>query len=332
MSRLLASAVATAIAISVWVDCAGAANNEPLALESEIPLGNVRGRIDHLAVDLNRKRLFVAELGNNSVSVVDLNGGKVAHRIVGLREPKGVGYVPSTDMLYVANAGDGSVRLFAGEDYAPAGQIDLGKDADNIRVDFSTNLVLVGYGDGGIAIIDPLNRQKIGDIPLKVHPEGFQIARDADQIFVNLTSAHSLAVIDRKSGREAASWAMTGASGNFPMALDEVARRVLVVFRNPAKLRAFDMASGAGVADRETCGDADDLFVDTARKRIYVSCGDGFIDVLDAQAPAYPRLARIPTVRGARTSLFIPAMDRLALAVRASGSEQAAIRIYRALP
>ena len=78
MSRLLASAVATAIAISVWVDCAGAANNEPLALESEIPLGNVRGRIDHLAVDLNRKRLFVAELGNNSVSVVDLNGGKAA--------------------------------------------------------------------------------------------------------------------------------------------------------------------------------------------------------------------------------------------------------------
>src|SRR5438045_8910032 len=103
MRRLLASAVGTEIAISVWVDCAGAANNEPLALESEIPLGNVRGRIDHLAVDLNRKRLFVAELGNNSVSVVDLNGGKVAPRIVGMRERHGRGYGSSLDVRYVGS-------------------------------------------------------------------------------------------------------------------------------------------------------------------------------------------------------------------------------------
>src|SRR5437879_10589062 len=120
MSRLLASAVATAIAISVWVDCAGAANNEPLALESEIPLGNVRGRIDHLAIDLNRKRLFVAELGNDSVAVIDLAAGRLVHRIVGLKEPQGVGYVPSIDRLYVSTAGDGSVRAFSGENYAPS--------------------------------------------------------------------------------------------------------------------------------------------------------------------------------------------------------------------
>jgi YVTN family beta-propeller protein len=103
----------------------------PLQLEAKIPLGNVRGRIDHMAVDLKRQRLFVAELGNDTVGVVDLVNRKLLQTIAGLKEPQGVGYEPSTDTLYVANAGDGSVRLFEGNEYKPKGRIELGNDADN---------------------------------------------------------------------------------------------------------------------------------------------------------------------------------------------------------
>src|SRR5437763_10519962 len=162
------------------------ADDTPLAIEGKIVLGDVRGRIDHLAVDLGRKRLFVAELGNDSVGVVDLATGNLLQRIGGLREPQGVGYVPSTDTLYVANAGDGSVRLFTGESYTPAGQIELGQDADNIRVDLPTNLVVVGHGAGALAVIDPLSRTIVADIPLKAHPEGFQVGNDTNRIFVNV--------------------------------------------------------------------------------------------------------------------------------------------------
>src|SRR5258708_4193989 len=112
---------------------AQSADASPLQLETKIVLGDVRGSIDHMAIDLKRQRLFVAELGNDSVGIVDLANRKMIHRIPGLKEPQGVGYEPSTDMLYVANAGDGSVRLFEGNDYKPAGQIELGSDADNIR-------------------------------------------------------------------------------------------------------------------------------------------------------------------------------------------------------
>src|SRR5262249_3722310 len=106
------------------------ATNAPLQLEAKVPLGSVSGRIDHMAVDLERHRLFVAELGNDSVGVVDLNAKKVIHRISGLKEPQGIAYVSTNDLLYVANGGDGSVRFFAGPNYSPAGQIDLGADAD----------------------------------------------------------------------------------------------------------------------------------------------------------------------------------------------------------
>src|SRR6202166_2515733 len=147
------------------------AETAPLQLETKIALGDVHGRIDHMAVDLKRQRLFVAELGNDSVGVVDLANRKLLQTITGLKEPQGVGYEPSTDTLYVTNAGDGSVRLFEGNDYKPAGQIELGSDADNIRVDPAANRVFIGYGSGALAVIDPATRSKGGDITVKAHPE-----------------------------------------------------------------------------------------------------------------------------------------------------------------
>src|SRR5262245_18135246 len=129
-------------------------------LEAKIPLGKVAGRIDHLALDPVHHRLFVAELGNNTLGVIDLDSRKVIHRISGLSEPQGVAYVSKNDTLYIANGGDGSVRFFAGLEYSPVGQVNLGTDADNIRLDHSTNQLLVGHGSGAIAIIDLQSNKK----------------------------------------------------------------------------------------------------------------------------------------------------------------------------
>jgi DNA-binding beta-propeller fold protein YncE len=304
----------------------------PLKLETKIPLGDVRGRIDHMAVDLKRQRLFVAELGNDSVGIVDLQNRKLVSRIPGLKEPQGVGYEPTTDTLYVANAGDGSVRLFDGNDYKATGRIELGSDADNIRIDAASNRVFIGYGSGALAVIDPATRSKVGDIPLKAHPEAFQIAPDTSQIFVNVPDDHDIAVVDRASQKQIGDWPQAGRSTNFPMALDHVRRQVLVIFRAPAALGVFSMTDGKRIATTETCGDADDLFIDAKRALVYVSCGAGFLDVLEVKEATYRRIARIPTVSGARTSLFVPEMDRLLVAVRASSGEPAAIWMFRPMP
>jgi DNA-binding beta-propeller fold protein YncE len=303
----------------------------PLELETKIPLGDVRGRIDHMAVDVKRQRLFVAELGNNSVGIVDLPNRKLISRIPALKEPQGVGYEPMTDTLYVANAGDGSVRLFEGGDYKTTGRIELGSDADNIRVDAAATRVFIGYGSGGLAVIDPSTRSKVGDISLKAHPESFQIDPDTSQIFVNVPDTRGIAVADRVSQKEIGKWPLTGGA-NFPMALDPVRHQILVIFRTPAQFGAFSMTDGKPIATTETCGDSDDLFIDAKRSRVYVSCGAGFLDVLEAKEASYRRIARIPTVSGARTSLFVPEMDRLFVAARASSGEPPAIWIFRPMP
>src|SRR5262249_10789032 len=148
-------ALAGSIALLAAHDQAATQGDTPaLKLEAKIPIGNVSGRIDHMAIDLARQRLFVAELGNNTVGVVDLNSRKVLGTRTGLKERKGVASLPPMDPLYAGKGGDGSVRQFRGPDYVSTGQIDLGDDADNIRLDAPASHIVVGYGSGGLAVID----------------------------------------------------------------------------------------------------------------------------------------------------------------------------------
>ena len=329
--RAIAAMLASVALLTSTGASAQSADQGPLQLEAKILLGEVRGRIDHMAVDLKRQRLFVAELGNDSVGVVDLANRSVLRTIAGLNEPQGVGYEPSTEMLFVANARDGSVKLFEGNDYKASGGIDLGGDADNIRIDSAAKRVVIGYGNGALAFLDPSTRDKVQTAPLKAHPESFQIDQNTDRIFVNLPSAHAVAVVDRKSGKQLANWPMDK-GGNFAMAIDRGRNQLLVAFRSPAQLGVFAMADGKSVTSIETCGDVDDLFVDAKRSRVYISCGAGFVDVFEMNGTTYRHMARVPTATGARTSLFVPEMDRLLVAVRTGLAGPAAIWVFKPLP
>ena len=304
----------------------------PLVLEAKIPLGAVSGRIDHLALDAGRRLLFIAELGNDSASVVDLDQRKVVHRLSGLREPQGVFFHRPTATLYVANGGDGSLRLYQGPQFTATGRIELGDDADNIRFDARRNQIVVGHGSGALAVIDPVSRTKVADIRLKAHPEAFQFDEAGERMFVNVPRASEISVVDVAAGKQVSALDPAGARSNFPMAVDRDSRRVLAVFRSPAKMEAFATGDGKLQASADTCDDADDVFVDPRRRRLYISCGQGVIDVLVPNAAGYERIARIATVSGARTSFFSGDLDRLYLAVRSQGREPAAVWTFRPEP
>jgi len=322
-----------AFLLGLVVSSIAARAEEALSLEGQMALPGVAGRIDHMAVDPARKRLLVAELGNGTLDVVDLASGRRVKQVAGLHEPQGVGYAQKSDLVVVASAGDGSVRFFRGEDLAPAGSLSLGNDADNVRVDPRTGYVIVGYGSGGLAIIDPEKRSKIGDIKLAAHPESFQLDAASGRMFANVPDGGHIAVVDLAAAKQIAKWTVPGLSANFPLAIDGSGMAVAAVFRRPAKLVLLDTKTGTATQHLDTCGDADDVFFDAKRRRIYVSCGAGAVDVFQADATGYRTVARIETSSGARTSLFVPDLDRLYIAARAGlvGSD-AAIRVLRPLP
>ena len=304
----------------IWPAATDAQTASPsLILEAKIPLGQVSGRIDHLGIDVKRQRLLIAELGNNSLGVVDLAAGKVLHRTPDLSEPQGVAYVPVSDSVFVANAGDGSVRVLRAEDLTPIGRIELGDDADNVRVDAARNRVLVGYGKGALAVIDPTSLTKTADIRLRAHPEGFQIDETATQVFVNVPDADEIGVVDLATG-STGSLPTQGAGSNFPIAVDGDTHRLLVVYLSPPTLMALSGYDGHIAAKVETRGDADDVFVDRNRRRVCVSCGEGVVDVLESGEAGYRRLARVPTVPGART-FAVRARARPAVCGSAGGGQ-----------
>jgi DNA-binding beta-propeller fold protein YncE len=301
----------------------------PLSVEAKIALPGVKGRIDHLAVDVAQQRLFIAALGNGSVEVVDLTSRQRVKSVQGFDEPQGVALLPRTQTLYVASGGDGSLRTLPLSKLTPDRTIDLGADADNVRIDREQRFVYVGYGAGALAVIDAWQHSRIADIRLAGHPESFQLETSGRRIFVNVPDANQIAVVDREARQQIASWPTRDLHANFAMALDERAQRLLVSFRRPAMLGVFDLSDGKELTRIETCGDVDDVFVDRKRGRVYVVCGEGFVDVLAEREGSYSRVGRLPTSPGARTALFSAELDRLFVAARASGSEPATAWVLR---
>lgn len=322
----------TALGLSLLVAMAApvrGASSVPLAIEAKISLGEVRGRIDHLGVDLRHHRLYVAELGNDSVGVVDLQTGKTVQTLRGLKEPQGIGYDSDTDALYVANGRDGSVDVFGGSDLMPLATIELGDDADNIRIEEGEHRLWVGYGSGALAAINTRTRRKIGEIPLGGHPESFRLAPAGSAIYVNVPDAGEIAVVDRATRKRIATWRTGDLRYNYPLALNESGEEVLAVFRRPARLAVFRAQDGKRLQVLETCADADDEFIDAKRQRVYVICGAGSIDVFSRDNGGYRHTARLATFVGARTSLFVPELDRLYLAVPEDLSTPASIWVIR---
>lgn len=305
------------------------AQGPPLKLVETIPLLGVRGRIDHLSIDVKGRRLFVSALGNDTVEVLDLASGKDIHSIGGMHEPQGVFYVPASNKIFVANGDDGVVRVLDGSTYRQLSTVQLTSDADDIRYDPAKKLIFVGYGSGGIAVLDAMTGRELGAVKLRGHAEAFEVENGGARIYVNVPQASEIAVVDWNRRAVVARWPMEKYRDNFPMAFDRARRLLYVVCRQPAELVALDSRSGKIVAHLAVVRDADDVYYDAARRRIYVSGGQGAISVVDQVDAGHYRLrTTIPTAPGARTSLFVPQLSRFYLAVPRDGNREAEIRVY----
>ena len=310
--------------------CKAQSQTNSLQLIEAIPLQNVSGRIDHLSFDAKNNFVFVAALGNNTVEVVDLKNKKVIHSIKDLHEPQGVAFIPENNSLVVANGDNGECDVFNATDFQKTNSIQLGDDADNVRYDATGKKIYVGYGNGGIAIIDAATFKLIGEIKLPGHPESFQINKQEKKMYVNVPDEKQIAVIDLTQNKIIAQWKNITANANFPMALDEANHRLFIGCRHPSKLLVLDTESGNIISSIDIDGDTDDVFYNPSAKEIYVSCGSGYVDVINQiDANHYTANGTMKTNSGARTSLFISQLHQLIIAAPARTGGSAQLMIYR---
>src|SRR5436190_9606598 len=305
------------------------AQEKTLKLKQTIPLPGVEGRIDHFALDPSGERLFVCALGNNSVEVLELRKGERIHSITGLGAPQGIVYIPELDRLFVANDKGGIFKIYDAKSFQSVGEVNFKDDADNVRYDEATKKIYVGFGSGGIAIVNAVDGKQLGSITLAAHPEAFELEKNGKRIFVNVPNSRHVAVIDREKGEVVTTWKTDLAFGNFPMALDEANHRLFVGCRLPSKLVVLNTESGEVAAKIDISGDPDDLFYDAKRHRIYAICGAGKIDIIEQTDPnIYAASAKVNTADGARTGLFVSEGETLFVAVPHRGSQKAEVRAY----
>ena len=322
MTSVARVAVAAAVALG-----AASASSQSLVLNQTVDLPGISGRIDHLDIDLGGNRLFVAALAAGSLEVIDLHAGRVVARFGPVAEAQGVAYLPALHRIVVASGGSGRVLAY---EAAPSAVASIGNldDADNLRVDARSDRLWVGYGRA-LAVLDPQTLAVTRRIGLPGHPEAFELEPSGRRLFVNVPSAGQVVVIDRKSGAIASTWPVTGATGNFSMALDESSNRLYIATRRPALLQAYDTTTGKRVAELPICADADDLFFDPQRRQLYAICGQGVVDVVGRRgADRYEVVERLQTAPGARTGLFVPRLSTLFVAVPARAGAAAQIRAY----
>jgi DNA-binding beta-propeller fold protein YncE len=307
-------------------------SERPMVLTEAIPLEGVKGRFDHFGT--SGKLLFASALGNNTVEVIGISSRTLEHTITGVPNPQGVVYAPEVNKLFVASS-KGKLYIYDGTSFELLTSIDFHGDVDNLRYDAALKRVYVGYGDeeeAAIGAVDVTSNKRVDEeYKLGAHPESFQLEKSGPNIYVNLPDLKQIAVINR-STTAITRWPLT-LEHNFPMALDEEGHRLYVGTHEPARLAVFDTRSGKMITALPSVQDADDLYYDASRKRIYMAGGEGFIFVFQEKSDGnYELLSKIPTALGARTAGYFGKgkknFDRFFLAVPARADHSAEIWIY----
>ncbi|MHB1426136.1 MAG: YncE family protein [Gemmataceae bacterium] len=309
---------------------AHAAQPATLELLQTIPLKGKAGRLDHLAIDGKHGRLFVANLSNDSLDIVDLRAGRLLKQIPDQKKIQGIAYAEELDRIYAGNGVSDACNVFDGRDYKLLKSIKL-PGADNVRYLPRRHLVYVGHAEKTLSAIDARTYEIKATIPLPGRPEAFQLETKRPRLYLNTVEPTRLVAIDTDKNEVLHSYALKSADRAYPMALDETNHRVFLGCRNKPSVVIVDSETGLEVASVAIPEDIDDLFYDAKNKRLYASCGAGALAVIQQRdADHYTTLETIPTAKLARTCFFDPAGERLYLIVpRQEGEEGPTLRLYR---
>jgi DNA-binding beta-propeller fold protein YncE len=322
------------LGLALWAVAARGADSSTFEFVQTIDLKGKAGGLDHMTLDAPHQRLFVANKTNNTLDVVDVKGGKLLRQIRGQSGVQGLAYAPDVDRLFAALGGGGLVNVFEGDRNSLVKTIKVGEEADNVRYHQPTGRVFVAHAEAGMGILDAKELTELKDIKLPAEAEAFQFDMDNHRLFANTPSTRQVLVIDTEKNDIVGNYPVKMADKNFAMAFDAGRKRLFIGCRKPGMVVVMDSTSGQELKGIEIPEGVDDLWLDAKRKRLYASCGEGFLVTISlGEGDTYEVVEKIPTAKGASTSFFDAETSRLYLGVpRQEGKQGPEIRVFQAKP
>ena len=314
----------------------------PLKLIKTTPLPGFTGDFDHFALDLSGKRLFLTAEDHKSVEVFDLDGNRV-HSITGFGQPHAALFLPDVNQLIVTDGDDfGMVELVDGKDYKILRTIKLPGGVDGAVYNPVDHCYYVESGSDEASvkthvlnIIDTKTFTHVGDITLPGnHSEAMAIDHEGKKLYVNLTGINQVGVVDLQSRKVLNTWPVPETQTTNALILDEPNQRLFITGRKPPKLVVLSSADGKMVASFPISGLNDDMWFDIGKKRIYATGTETTTVFEQEDADHYKHLADVPTGFRAKTSIFVPELNRLYVAVSGKGKTNAklAIQVFETAP
>jgi DNA-binding beta-propeller fold protein YncE len=323
-----------------------AQTKSPLRLLQTISVPGVARKWDHFGVDLKGQRLFVTSEQAPAVEVFDLKTNKRLRSLTDFKEPHNVLVFPELNRLFVVDGEASEIKILKYDSYDLIGHVALTIDADPVAYDPATKYLYVVNGGREahtpyclISIVDVSSGKKVGDMMLDTNRlESMAIENSGSRLFVNMTGANKIGVVDRNKREVIATWPITAGQENVPMQYDEASHRLFVVTRKPSKLVVVNTDTGKEVTSVAVADYADDLAYDAAHHRLYVACGGlqgapGAISVVQQRdADNYQVIATIPTKPGAKTARLVPELNRYYVGVPGKGEDAPEILAFEVLP
>jgi DNA-binding beta-propeller fold protein YncE len=302
----------------------------PLKLIATTPLPDFTGDFDHFAVDLKGKRLFLTAEDHKTVEVFDLEGKRI-HSITGFGQPHAAVVLADSNIIVTDGDGFGQVALVNGKDYKIMSTIKLPPGVDGAVFNPVNQYYYVESGgdDPGakthvVNIIDTKAFKLVGEITLPGnHSEAMAIDHVGKKLYVNLTGADQVGVVDLDTRKLIAQWPVPDAQTANALVLDEPNHRLFIATRKPAKFFVYDTDTGKVVTALPTAEMHDDMWFDVARKRIYVTGTETTAVLEQRDADHYSHVADVPTGYRAKTSIYVPELNRLYIAVSGKGKPDA---------
>ena len=314
----------------------------PLKLIATTPLPGFSGDFDHFGVDLKGNRLFLAAEDHMTVEVFDLRSGKPLHSITGFGQPHAILYMPETNRLIVTDGDDfGRVALANGQNYEIVDSIKLPPGVDGAVFNpVSKDYYVESGGPAGAAshllnVIDTKKFKHTGNITLPGnHSEAMAMDRAGKKLYVNLTTTSEVGVVDLSTRQLTARWPVPDAKVENSMVLDEPNHRLFIATRQPPKFIVINTDTGKVVMTLPYSGFNDDMWFDRPRKRIYATGSETTTVIRQVDADHYEQVAEVPTGFRAKTSIFVPELNRLYVAVSGKGKPDAklALQIFEVQP
>jgi DNA-binding beta-propeller fold protein YncE len=310
----------------------------PLKLVATTPMPGFTGDFDHFGFDLKGKRLFLAAEDQKTVEVFDLLTGERIHSITGFEDPHVMVYLPESNHLIVTDGGNSAVQLVDCKKYKIVNTINLDQGVDHAVLNPVNKYYYVESGGGTgatthvLSIIDTRSFKHVGDIPglPGSSSEGMVIDRAGKKLYVNLTATDEVGVVDLHTRQLVAKWPVPDAHIAHAMALDESDHRLFIATRQPSQFIVFNIDTGKVVTSLPCVGLNSDMSFDVAHRRIYVTGTETASVFKQRDADHYEHIAEVPTAYRARSSVFVPNLKRLYVAVSGKGRPDAklALQIY----